>query len=148
MTRLQQDEPDVYTQFIQTVRDFNEAKATYLEEMDSVARQSKVALTQAARTYLKPLVSKLETVQAVSVLAMFVSVLFICMSVSSTSGTSGSDSTGSAVPCVTIGLLATIFIGLVALLWSNQRAKALKDRIKRIESGAWPGSQDNRSQGS
>lgn len=127
MTIVPQDETRIYLEFLEAVRDFNQANVTYLGEMHRLAQESQTALRQAGREHLNPLLSKLRTAQVISgAITAFSSIAF-CSLVNNINSFPNAE-------CLVFLSLLVIIISIVVFAWVSPRISAIVARTAQIQS--------------
>lgn len=126
MSSTEQDELYVYLGFLEAVRDFNQANATYLEEMHRLEQNNQMALRQAARDHLDPLLNNLRYAQVISGAVTALSIFLFCGMVAR-----ASDSPEGIGGIGVFVFLLAIVSGAV-FVWTSQRVSKLVAKIKRM----------------
>jgi len=143
MTDEQMDQVNAYGEYYKSIKEFNSANEEYLHAVGEIANNRKNAIQKAIEVHISPVVSRLRTIQTISVIVLVICVITFCVTsiylytlIENQQTTTGAVLGGSVGVIVVLCAIAIGIIALILLLWTSSRISTLNSNIQKAQAKA------------
>lgn len=123
------DQERIYREYFEVVKSFNSANAKYLAEINDIQQQRQMAIEQAIKEYLNPLISKLQIVQLITGAMILGAGLLFLIGLS----LSGSSDLRAIGALMILSSLGGGVVGLLGIIWTSTKISALNSDKRRAK---------------
>ena len=133
------DQTNAYSEYFEAVRNFNRANDEYIQIIDQIANNRKLAIQKAIEIQINPVLSRARAIQSWSGFAIFLSIVFLVIGLNlaspsaSSSQVTGSTAQAALGTLLVLGSLGTGILSVIVLAWASTKISKLNLSVYQVQ---------------